>query len=337
MRPGGSAPVKEISVMTERNMLPGARRLAQLAGALALGSALAYAPLAFAEDAATPAPAAAAPAAAAPAAQAAAPAAPKPGDVVAKVGDETITEADLGYAAEDLGQELQNVPPQDQKAFLTTVLIDMKIMAKAARDQKLDQTEDYKGRLAYLEDRSLRRAYFDQQIAGALTPEAVKAAYDQYAKAFQPQDEVHARHILVKTEAEAKDIKAQLDKGAKFEDLAKAKSTDTGSAANGGDLGFFGKGQMVKPFEDAAFALQPGQVSEPVQSQFGWHIIKVEEKRKTQPAPIDQVAQQLQQQILFKKFDDTVNQLKQGVKIDIPDPTLAAAVKAQSEQAPAAE
>lgn len=319
--------------MTERNLSSGARRLARLAGALALGTALCVASQAFAEDAA-PAPAAAAPAAAAPAV-APAPAAPKPTDVVAKIGDQTITEADLGYAAEDLGQELQNVPPQDQRAFLVTVLIDMKIMAKAARDQKLDQTDDYKARLGYLEDRSLRRAYFDQQIAGAMTPDAIKAAYDQYAKAFQPQDEVHARHILVKTEAEAKDIEKQLAGGASFEDLAKAKSTDTGSAANGGDLGFFGRGQMVKPFEDAAFALEPGKISDPVQSQFGWHIIKVDEKRKTQPAPIEQMAQQLQQQILFKKFDETVAQLKQGVKIDIPDASLAAAVKAQSEQVPA--
>src|SRR6185437_6363221 len=137
----------------------------------------------------------------------------------------------------------------------------------------------------------------------------------------------------VPTEDEAKDVEKQLAGGAKFEDLAKAKSTDTGSAANGGDLGFFGKGQMVKPFEDAVFALKVGEVSQPVQSQFGWHVIKLLETRKTQPAPIDQIGQQLQQQILFKKFDDTVAQLKQGTTIDIPDATLAAAVKAQEAQA----
>jgi peptidyl-prolyl cis-trans isomerase C len=314
--------------MTDRKITPLARRLACLAGALAVGTALIAGPV-LADDAAP---------AAAPAATAAAPAAtpaPDPKAVIATVGDEKITEADLGYAAEDLGQQLQNVPPQDQRAFLTTVLVDMKIMAKAARDQKLDATDDYKGRLAYLEDRTLRKAYFDKQIAGALTPDAIKAAYDDYVKGFQPQDEIHARHILVATQAEANDIETQLAGGAKFEDLAKAKSTDTGSAANGGDLGFFGHGQMVKPFEDAAFALNIGEVSKPVQSQFGWHIIRVDEVRKSQPAPFDQIAQQLQQEVLFKKFDDTVAALKQNIPVSIPDANLAAAVAAQEKESQA--
>ena len=312
--------------MTERTKSSMRLRMATLGGALVLGTALVGLPVgpSFAQDATTAAPAAAAPATPA----------PKPTDVVAKVGADTITEADLGYAAEDLGQQLQNVPPEQQKAFLTTVLIDMKIMAQAARTAKLDGSPDYKARLAYLEDRALRRAYFDDQITKLVTPDTLKAAYDQYVKAFQPQDQVRARHILVKTQQEAQDIKKQLDGGAKFEDLAK-KSIDTGSAANGGELGFFAKGQMVKPFEDAAFALKVGQISDPVQSQYGWHIIQVEETGKTQPPAYDQVAQQLQQQVLFKTFDDTVAKLKAGVKIDIPDAGLAAAVKAQEAQASA--
>lgn len=308
-------------------------RLSPLMGALLVGTALLMPVAAARADSATPAASTAAPAAATPApaaaTPAAAPAAPKPTDVVAHVGDETITQADLGYAAEDLGQELQNVPQDQQEAFLTTVLIDMKIMAKAARDQKLDQTDDYKARLAYLEDRALRRAYFEQEIAATVTPATIQAAYDAYVKAFQPQEEVHARHILVATKQEADDIEAQLKAGAKFEDIAKAKSTDTGSAANGGDLGFFGHGQMVKPFEDAAFALKVGQISDPVQSQYGWHIIQVTETRQTQPQPFQQVSQQLQQQVLFKKFDDIVAGLKKTMPVTIPDPNLAAAVQAQ--------
>jgi peptidyl-prolyl cis-trans isomerase C len=312
--------------MTAHKTSPLRSRVAKLGGALALGTALLWSPAGvFAEDAA---PAAAAPAAA----PAATPAvAPKPTDVVAKVGDQSINEADLAYASEDLGQELQNVPEADRRAFLVTVLIDMKIMAKAARAEKLDATDDYKARLQYLEDRSLRRAYFEQQIAGAITPDTLKAAYDAYAAAFKPADELHARHILVATKAEAIDIKKQLDAGASFEDLAKAKSTDTGSGANGGDLGFFGHGQMVKPFEDAAFGLEIGKVSDPVQSQYGWHLIKVIEKRQTQPAPMAQIAQQLQQQILFKKFDDTVAALKKDSPVSIPDAALAAQVKAQAD------
>jgi peptidyl-prolyl cis-trans isomerase C len=310
--------------MIARSPSTARRRAIRFGGVLVLGSLFAAAPLTvLAQDAATPA---------APAAGTTVqPPAPKPTDVVAKVGNESITEADLGYAAQDLGQQLQNVPPQEQKAFLTTVLIDMKILANAARAAKLDQTEDFKGRLAYLEDRALRSTYFAQQIATEITPATIQAAYQDYVKSFQPQDEIHARHILVKTKEEADAIETQLKGGAKFEDLAKAKSTDTGSAANGGDLGFFGHGQMVKPFEDAAFALKVGEVSQPIQTQYGWHIIRVDETRKTQPAPFEQVAQQLQQQVLFKTFDDAVAKLKKATTVDIPDATLAAQVKAQED------
>jgi len=312
--------------MTDRNLTPARLRLARLAGVLAVGAALIAAPAAMAADAGTPAPAAATPAA-----PAAAPAAPKPTDVVAKVGNATITEGDLGLAAADLQQQLQNVPPQAQKAFLTGVMIDMQLMAQAAKTEKLDQTPEYQAELAYLQARALRQAYFEADIAKQITPDTIKAAYDDYVKSFKPQDEVHAEHILVKTQSEAQDIEKQLAGGAKFEDLAKSKSIDTGSAAQGGDLGFFARGQMVKPFEDAAFALNVGQVSQPVQSQFGWHIIKVIEKRKTQPAPFDQLAQQLQQQVVFKKFDDAIQKLKAGTTIDIPDANLAAQVKAESD------
>lgn len=256
--------------------------------------------------------------------------APSPDAVVATVGDETITEADLAFAAEDLAQELNNIPPAERRAFLATVLIDMKVMAKAAREQQMDQSEIFKRRITYLEDRALRRAYFAEKISTSVTPEAIQAAYDGMVKGFKPEDQVRARHILVNTEDEAKAIKAELDAGSVFEDLAKAKSIDPG-AANGGDLGFFQRGQMVPPFEQAAFSLEVGKISDPVQSQFGWHLIKVEEKRQSAPPTIEQATPQLQQQLLFKNFDDVLAQLKSAVTITVPDAALDAAIKAQSE------
>ena len=304
-------------------------RLLQLTAGLMLGIGLALAPAGgFAQDAAAPE---------APAAEARAQAAPiDPNAVVAKVGDATITEADLAFAAEDLAQELSGLPPQERRAFLVTVLIDMKVMAKAARDAGMDQSEVFKRRLDYLEERALRRAFFAEKVSTSVTPEALQSAYDEFVKTFQPQEEVHARHILVTDEADAKAIKAEIDGGASFEELAKSKSIDPG-AANGGDLGFFSRGMMVPEFETAAFALQPGQVSEPVQSQFGWHVIKLEEKRQSAPPTLEQIGPQLQQQILFKSFDDTVASLKTGVAIDIPDPALAEAVKKQAEPQPAGQ
>lgn len=272
----------------------------------------------------------------APAETTAAPAAPALDAVVATVGGDPITEADLQFAAEDLGQELANIPEADRRAFLVTVLIDMKVMAKAGRDAALDQTDLFKQRQRYLEDRALRRAYFSDVIATAVTEEAVRAAYDDIVATFVPQEEIHARHILVATKEDADAVKAELAGGKPFEVIAMEKSLDPGGAQNGGDLGFFSRGMMVKPFEDGAFALtEPGQISEPLQTQFGWHIIKLEEKRQSAPPSFEELAPQLQQQVLFEKFEELVGGLKSTLAIDIPDADLAAAVAAQS--APAAE
>jgi len=306
-------------------------KLKTFAGALMLGSALALGSMAaLAEDAAAPA----ADAAATPAADAAAPAAPAqptPDTVLATVGGSTITEADLNYVAEDLQQQLQSVPQDQQRAFLLSVLIDMRLMAKAAKDAGLDKSAEYKARLTYLEDRTLRREFFSKNIASAVTEDAVKAAYDKYVAEYKPVEEVHARHILVATEEEAKAVKADLDAGKPFEVEAMAKTTDPSGKQNGGDLGFFQKGQMVPEFEQAAFAMQPGQVSDPVKSQFGWHIIKVEEKRMTKPEPIEQLAQQLGQQVMFETYDAEMKKFREANVVEIPDAALAEQVRLQTD------
>jgi peptidyl-prolyl cis-trans isomerase C len=302
-------------------------RLARTASVLTLMLAAGLAVPALAQDAAAPAEAPAA----------AAPAPVSPDTVVATVAGEPITEADLSFAAEDLTQELQQMPPEQRKPFLVRVLIDMKVMAHAGREAGMADTPLFQQRLKYLEDRSLRRAFFADTIGNAVTEEAVRADYDKFVADFVPQDEIRASHILVSTEDEAKAIKADLDGGADFAAIAKEKSIDPG-AANGGDLGFFGKGMMVAPFETAAFALTDvGQISDPVQSQFGWHIIKLEEKRQSTPPTFEQVAGQLQQQLMMNTFDDVVARLMDGVTIDIPDAALKAAVDAQSETEEVAE
>src|SRR5688572_203567 len=170
-------------------------------------AALLSAPVSLAFAQATPAPAE----------TPAAPAAPAPEAVVATVGDATITEADLSFAAEDLGQELANIPEGDRRAFLLTVLIDMKVMAQAGRAAGLDQTDIFKQRQAYLEDRALRRAYFSDMIATTVTEESVRAAYDAFLASFVAEDEVHARHILVATKEDADAVKAELAGGKTFE------------------------------------------------------------------------------------------------------------------------
>jgi peptidyl-prolyl cis-trans isomerase C len=291
-------------------------RAASLAALLAAVPALSS----FAQDAA-------APAAEAPAAEA--PAAVDPATVVASIGGETITEGDLAFAAEDMAQDLAQMPPEERRAFLVRILIDMKVMSNAARAAGMDQTPLFAQRQKYLEERALRRAYFAEAIAGSITEEAVRAEYDAFASEFVPEDEIRASHILVETEEEANDLKAQIDGGADFVALAKEHSIDPG-AANGGDLGFFGRGMMVAPFEEAAFALaEPGAVSAPVQSQFGWHIIKLEEKRQSAPPAFEQVAAQIQNQLLMDTFTAKVDELMSGVTVDIADPELKARFDAQ--------
>ena len=260
-----------------------------------------------------------------------------PNAVVATVGGDVITEADLAFAAEDMAQDLAQMPPEERRAFLVRILIDMKVMSKAARDAGMDQTEIFAQRQKYLEERALRRAYFNEAIASAVTEEAARAEYEAFAQQFEAEDEVRASHILVEDEAKANELKAELDGGADFATLARENSIDPG-AANGGDLGFFGRGMMVQPFEEAAFALaNPGDVSAPIQSQFGWHIIKLAEKRKSAPPSFEQVASQIQNQLLMRSFTEKVDELMAGVEVNIEDPELKASFDAQeAEEAEAA-
>lgn len=251
-----------------------------------------------------------------------------PDTVLATVGGQEITEADLAFAAEDLAQDLQQIPPAQRRAFLLSVMIDMKIMANAARDEGLDESEVFARRLAYLEDRALRRAFFAEAIEGAVTQEAVEAAYEDASADFDAQTEVRARHILVDTEEEANSIAEEIAEGMAFEQAAMAYSSD-GSAGNGGDLGYFSEGMMVQPFEDAAFSLEVGAVSEPVESQFGWHLIKVEDRRETAMPPFEEAQGQLAQQILYQRFEDVVGALKADTEVEVTDPELATALEAQ--------
>ena len=165
-----------------------------------------------------------------------------------------------------------------------------------------------------------------------MTPETIQAAYDAFASTFEAADEVQAAHILVATEDEAKAVKAELAGGADFATVAKAKSIDPSAQQNGGDLGSFAPGMMVKPFEDAAFALtEIGQVSEPVQSDFGWHVIKLIGKSKSAAPTLEQLGPQLQQQVLVEAFTKTIADLKSQTTVTIADPELAAAVAAQNQ------
>ncbi|WEK52584.1 MAG: peptidylprolyl isomerase [Candidatus Kaistia colombiensis] len=270
----------------------------------------------------------AAPAAAQDAAPAAAPAAAAvdPKTVLATVNGQPITEADLSLAGEDFSEELAKVAPDQRRKAILDVLIDLRLMAGAAEKDGLDKSEEFQRRLALLRARALRNEFFRAKVDQAVTDEAVKKRYEAEVAKIVPEEEVHAQHILVETEDQANAIIKELDKGGDFAKLAAEKSKDPGSAKMGGDLGFFTKGKMIKEFEDAAFALEPGKYTEkPVKTQYGFHIIKSVEKRK-QPLPtFDQVKDQVRQLVLRDTFVDTVAGLRKDSKVEIVDPALKAA------------
>ena len=235
--------------------------------------------------------------------------------VLAKVNGSEIRQSDMALAEEELGPSLDKMDPATKQENLLAFLIDMKIVSKAAEDKKVEDNEEFKKRLAFARNRLLMDSLLATEGKAATTDDAMKKVYEDAAKQITGEQEVHARHILVETEDEAKAVKAELDKGADFAELAKKKSKDPG-ASDGGDLGFFTKDQMVPEFSAVAFALEPGKISDPVKSQFGWHIIKVEEKRNRKAPDFEQVKGQIETYVTRKAQADYVAKLREGAKIE---------------------
>ncbi|WP_289035279.1 peptidylprolyl isomerase [uncultured Roseibium sp.] len=249
----------------------------------------------------------------------------EPDNVVATVGTSEITEADLAFAAQDLGQELQRFPPAQWRAILLDVLVDMELLAQAAKTAEIDKDADFQKQVDFLTLRALRNAYLAQKIDGAVSDDDLKAAYEKEYADFEGPEEMKARHILVKEKAEAEAVIEQLEGGADFAELAKEKSTGP-SGPNGGDLGFFAKGQMVPAFEEAALKLETGSfTAEPVETQFGWHVILLEEKRRQEKPTFEAVSANLRQQLIRDLYTKTMDELKAEHPVEILDEDLAKA------------
>ena len=283
-------------------VLPTSRHLRALALALAAGVA---APAALAQG--TPAPAA--PAAAAKEAK-------NPESVVVRVNGKPVTEGDLAVAADDPALSLPGVGEDQKRDLLVGYMTDLKLGAQAAEGAKVADSPEFKRKLAYFRDKLLLDEYLEQQTKSAVTTDAARKLYDEQMKAQKPEEEVHARHILVENEDEAKAIAARVKGGEDFAKVAAETSKDPGSKAEGGDLGWFTKERMVAPFADAAFKMEAGKVSDPVKSQFGWHVIKVEEKR-TKPVPsFEEMKEQIDAYLTRKAQQDLIVRLRQQAKIE---------------------
>jgi peptidyl-prolyl cis-trans isomerase C len=265
---------------------------------------------------------------AAPAQEAAAPA-PSPDTVLATIDGKPITEADVQLALRDLEQQFSRLPEDQRRAAALSAIIEIRALAAKGEADGLDKTPEFQRRIEFLRQRTLHTAVVEAEVANKITDEEIRARYDQEIAATPPVNEVHARHILVKTKEEALDIVKQLDGGGDFEKLANEKTNDPSGKASGGDLGWFGPGQMVPEFEKAAFALNVGEYTkEPVQTQFGWHVIKVEDKRVKQPPAFEQVKEQVRSILVREKYFALVKAVRDAAKIEITDPALKQAVDA---------
>ncbi len=305
-------------------------RAAGLAALLASASALPALAQAPAQ------PSAGAPAAQAPAAQADA------NPVVARVNGEEIRREEVLAAMQALDPRIQQLPMQVVYPALLEQVVNARLVTAAGYKDKLEATPEVKARLKAAEERFVQEAWLKKSIDAKMTDALVKKKYEEWLKENPPQDEVRARHILVATKEEAQELLKKLQGGAKFEELAAAQTIDTVAAQSQGDLGYFTADQMVEPFAKAAFAMKPGEVSkQPVETQFGWHIIKVEDKRKQTPPTFEQAAPELRGMVAQDIAGEAVDALRKTAKIETfnidgtPMPAEAPAAPGAGAQKPA--
>lgn len=231
--------------------------------------------------------------------------------VVATVNGTEITLGHLAALRAQLPAQYQQLPAD----VLFRGLLDQ-VIQQTALSQEAEKLVTRRDELTLEND---RRAYLaglvlQDAVKGAITDETVQAAYDAKYKNAEPGLEYNAAHILVKTEEEAKKLKDDLDKGADFAELARQHSTD-GAAAGGGSLGWFGPGMMVKPFEDAVAALKAGEIGGPLQTQFGWHLIKLNETRAAEAPKFEEVREELAAELEQAAVDARIKAATDGATV----------------------
>jgi peptidyl-prolyl cis-trans isomerase C len=239
--------------------------------------------------------------------------------VLAKVNGVELHESDLALAEADIGQSLPPGAGDARRDALLAYLIDVTILATAAEAQKMQDGPGFARKLAFVRNKVLMEALLDQATKAAVSEEAMRKVYDESVSKLTPEEEVRARHILVDSEDKAKEVIAKLKAGGDFAALAKEYSKDPG-AAEGGDLGYFTKDQMVAEFADAAFKMKKGDISDPVKTQFGWHVIKLEDRRQKPVPAFEQVKDQIEQFLVRKAQSDLVLKLRESAKVERTTP-----------------
>ena len=238
--------------------------------------------------------------------------------VVAKVNGFEIRRSQVIDQISRLPAQAQQTPPEQLFPMMVESLINTRLVQDAAMKSKLEDDAEVKKRVAIAREDIIRAVYLERLVGKDMSDAKLQARYDDFVKKAPPREEVSARHILVKTEDEAKAIIVQLDKGGDFAKIAGEKSIDPAGKESGGDLGYFTKDQMVPEFANAAFALKKGEYTKtPVQTRFGWHIIKLEDRRQGKPPAFEDIKGQLESQVQNEIIIAKVKELRTSAKIEI--------------------
>jgi peptidyl-prolyl cis-trans isomerase C len=252
-------------------------------------------------------------------AMAAALATPASAKVLARVNGTEITDEDVKIALDDIGQSLpQQIEGPARQAYVLDYLIDAKLVAQKAEAEKMGEGPEFAKKVAYYRDKILMEDLLGKVAKDAASDVAIQKTYDDVAKQQKPEEEVRARHILVENEPDAQAALKRVKAGEDFAKVATEMSKDPGS--KGGELGWFTKERMVPEFAEAAFKMQPGQISDPVKSQFGWHVIQVEERRQKQFPPLDQVRDQVTRYVVQKSQSELILKLREAAKVERTEP-----------------
>lgn len=246
-------------------------------------------------------------------------AAPASAKVLARVNGAEITDEDVKIAMEDIGSSLpQQIEGPARQAYILDYLIDAKLVAQKAEADKMGEGPEFAKKVAYYRDKVLMEDLLGKVAKDAATDTAIQKTYDDVAKQQKPEEEVRARHILVESEPDAQAALKRVKGGEDFAKVANEMSKDP--ASKGGELGWFTKERMVPEFAEAAFKMQPGQISDPVKSQFGWHIIQLEERRQKQFPSLDQVRDQVTRYVVQKSQSELILKLREEAKVDRTEP-----------------
>lgn len=239
--------------------------------------------------------------------------------VVAKVNGKEILRSEVLASAANLPPQMR-AQAEELLPVLLERLVDIQLITEAASAEGLETDEEVIERLAEVKKEVMRQIYLERLVEQEVTDEKLQARYDDFIAANPPEQQVKARHILVEDEAVAKEIIEALDGGADFAELAGERSIGP-SGPRGGDLGYFTSGTMVPAFSEAAFALEPGSyTAEPVQTQFGWHVILVEDKRDSPVPSLDEMREQLTEELTRSIFQDKLTELRDSADIEIIQP-----------------